>query len=79
MRGSGTNAVTAVTITTEFIKLQDLLKFANLVSSGGEAKARILAGEASVNGEPCAQRGKKIRPGDLVTFDGHELTVDYAH
>ena len=40
-----------ITITTEFIKLQDLLKFANLVETGGEAKERIQSGEATVNGE----------------------------
>ena len=40
-----------IVITTEFIKLQDLLKFANLVESGGEAKERIQGGEVQVNGE----------------------------
>ena len=68
-----------ITITTEFIKLQDLLKFANLVSSGGEAKERVQAGEVTVNGEVCTMRGKKIRPGDTVAFDGKELTVSYAN
>ena len=67
-----------VTITTEFIKLQDLLKFANLVETGGEAKERIQGGEAQVNGEVCTMRGKKLRPGDVVLFDGQELTVAYA-
>lgn len=67
-----------ITITTEFIKLQDLLKLANLVSSGGEAKARIQSGETRVNGEVCTQRGKKIRPGDSVSFAGAELAVSYA-
>ena len=67
-----------VTITTEFIKLQDLLKFAGLVETGGEAKERIQAGEALVNGEPCPQRGKKLRPGDTVRFAGEELAVGYA-
>lgn len=67
-----------VTITTEFIKLQDLLKFADLVASGGEAKERIQAGEVSVNGEVCAMRGRKIRPGDDVCFDGQHYTVAYA-
>ena len=67
-----------VIITTEFIKLQDLLKFANLVSSGGEAKERVQAGEVTVNGEVCTMRGKKIRPGDVVAFSGQELTVAYA-
>jgi ribosome-associated protein len=66
-----------IKITTEFIKLQDLLKFANLVSTGGEAKIRILEGEVTVNGEVCEMRGKKIRPGDIVVFDGKELTVSY--
>lgn len=67
-----------IPITTEFIKLQDLLKFAGLVETGGEAKERIQAGEVQVNGEPCLQRGKKLRPGDRVRFDGQELTVNYA-
>ena len=67
-----------ITITTEFIKLQDLLKFANLVSSGGEAKERVQAGEVTVNGEVCTMRGKKIHPGDVVAFAGQELTVAYA-
>ena len=67
-----------ITITTEFIKLQDLLKFANLVETGGEAKERIQGGEVQVNGEVCTMRGKKIRPGDVVAFSGQELTVAYA-
>ena len=67
-----------IVITTEFIKLQDLLKFANLVESGGEAKERIQGGEVQVNGEVCTMRGKKIRPGDVVAFSGQELTVAYA-
>ena len=67
-----------IVITTEFIKLQDLLKFANLVETGGEAKERVQGGEVTVNGEVCAMRGKKIRPGDVVAFDGEELTVSYA-
>ena len=50
-----------ITITTEFIKLQDLMKFADMVSSGGEAKVLIQEGEVSVNGEVCLQRGRKIR------------------
>ena len=67
-----------VTIKTEFIKLQDLLKFANLVESGGEAKECVQGGEVMVNGEICTMRGKKIRPGDIVVFDGQDLTVAYA-
>ena len=66
-----------IIITTEFIKLQDLLKFASLVSTGGEAKIIIQEGEVKVNGEVCTQRGKKIRPGDIVELDGQQLTVSY--
>ena len=67
-----------IIIHTEFIKLQDLLKFANLVSSGGEAKERVQAGEVTVNGEVCTMRGKKIRLGDDVVFQGTHYTVSYA-
>ena len=66
-----------IKITTEFIKLQDLLKFANLVCTGGEAKIIIQEGEVKVNGEVCTQRGKKIRPGDDVVLDGQHYTVAY--
>ena len=71
--------MTDITITTEFIKLQDLLKLANMVGTGGEAKIVIQNGDVSVNGEVCTMRGKKIRPGDKVAFDGKELTVSYAN
>ena len=64
-----------ITISTEFIKLQDLMKFGNLVSSGGEAKVLIQEGAVSVNGTVCTMRGKKLRPGDRVTFQGRELLV----
>ena len=67
-----------ITIHTEFIKLQDLLKYANLVETGGMAKECVQGGEVAVNGEICTMRGKKIRPGDVVAFDGQELTVAYA-
>ena len=67
-----------VIIKTEFIKLQDLLKFANLVETGGMAKECVQCGEVKVNGEVCTMRGKKIRPGDVVEFDGETLTVAYA-
>ncbi len=65
-----------IKITTEFIKLDALLKFASLTGSGGEAKMLILDGQVSVNGEVCTMRGKKIRPGDVVTLaDGEEVKV----
>lgn len=65
-----------VKITTEFIKLDALLKFASLVGSGGEAKALIQDGQVFVNGEVCIMRGKKIHPGDTVSLDGQEVTVE---
>ena len=66
-----------IVITTEFIKLQDLMKFGNMVSTGGEAKNLIIDGCVTVNGEVCLMRGKKIRPGDIVTFEGENYTVAY--
>lgn len=63
-------AVTDIPIHTEFIKLQDFLKFANAVESGGMAKTMIQAGEVKVNGEVCQMRGKKLYPGDVVSYLG---------
>ena len=70
--------VQEVPITTEFIKLQDAMKFANLVESGGEAKVVIQEGDVSVNGEECTQRGRKLRPGDSFTFDGITCRITEA-
>lgn len=67
-----------ITIETEFIKLDALLKFAALTATGGEAKQAITDGMVAVNGETCTMRGKKIRPGDTVTFAGHTLKVQSA-
>jgi ribosome-associated protein len=66
-----------IKITTEYIKLQQLLKFAGLCNMGSEAKAFILDGEVKVNGETCLMRGKKIRAGDTVSFAGKTVTVAY--
>ncbi|MBO6052810.1 MAG: RNA-binding S4 domain-containing protein [Clostridia bacterium] len=65
-----------VKIDTDFIKLDSFLKFAALVGSGGEAKTAILDGLVSVNGEVCTMRGKKLYPGDRVSFCGAELVVE---
>ena len=64
-----------ITIKTEFIKLDSLLKFAALVGTGGEAKYVIGEGMVKVNGEVCTMRGKKIYPGDKVDFDRFSLEV----
>ncbi len=64
-----------IAIHTEFIKLDQLLKFAGAVETGGQAKDAIQSGEVSVNGERCEMRGKKIRLGDRVALDGVEIEV----
>lgn len=55
-----------IKINTEFIKLDQLLKFAGIAGSGADAKAMIAEGLVSFNGESCFMRGKKVRPGDIV-------------
>ena len=65
-----------IEITTPFIKLEALLKYAGLVGTGGESKIRILEGEVLVNGEVCTQRGRKLRPGNLVELEGFRLRVE---
>ena len=64
-----------VVIHTEFIKLQDAMKYANAVYSGGEAKTMILEAQVQVNGEVCTMRGKKLRPGDTFTFMGQTYLI----
>ncbi len=64
-----------IKITTEFIKLDALLKFAALVGTGGEAKFVIAEGLVKVNGETCTMRGKKLRAGDTVEFNGETITI----
>ena len=59
-----------IAITTEYIKLDAFLKFAGAVGTGGEAKSLIADGLVGVNGETCTVRGKKLRPGDRVDFQG---------
>lgn len=65
----------SIKITTEFIKLDALLKFASMVNSGGEAKMLIQDGQILVNGEVCTMRGKKIRSGDKVTYGDKEVVI----
>ena len=69
--------VTPVVISTEYIKLQDAMKYANIVYSGGEAKSLIQEGNVLVNGEVCTMRGKKLYNGDKFTFDGQTYLITY--
>ena len=64
-----------VKIHTEYIKLDDLLKFAGLLGTGGITKAVIQDGLVKVNGEVCTMRGKKLRGGETVEFQGQTVKV----
>ena len=65
----------AVEIQDDFIKLGQLLKLADLVSSGAEAKVVITEGQVKVNGEVETRRGKKIYPQDIVEYQGEKVMV----
>ncbi len=69
-----------IKIETEYIKLDQLLKFAGICLSGSDAKELIQEGAVSVNEVPCTMRGKKLYPGDRVFLtlgdEYLELTVE---
>ena len=65
-----------VTVETEYIKLESLLKLTGAVGTGGEAKFRIQEGQVLVNGEICLQRGRKLRSGDRVRLGKDEFLVE---
>lgn len=62
-------------ISTEFIKLDSLLKFAGVAETGGIGKELVASGRVKVNGEVCTARGKKLRSGDKVQLDELELEL----
>ena len=62
-------------IESEYIKLDQLLKLADAVSTGGHAKFLILEGLVKVNGEVEMRRGKKLVPGDIVEVEGNQIKV----
>ena len=70
-----------VNINTEFIKLDQLLKFSGIAESGSDAKDMILSEMVSVNNEPCTMRGKKIRQGDkvLIEFEDETVLIDVGN
>lgn len=67
--------MTDIRIVTEFIRLDSLIKLANLVGSGGQAKLIIRDGLVKINGEVCTMRGKKLYGGEVVDVDGEVLRV----
>ena len=64
-----------VVIETEFIKLESAMKLANILPSGGAAKAEIQEGYVTVNGEVCTMRGKKLYPGDRFCYEGQSYLI----
>ncbi len=67
--------MTVVKIQEEFIRLDALLKMQGAVATGGHAKVVIQGGEVAVNGEICTMRGKKLREGDTVIYDGQTYKI----
>lgn len=65
-----------ISIKEDFIRLDSALKLSGFVSTGGHAKIVIQEGEVLVNSEVCTQRGKKLRSGDIASFDGQELIIE---
>lgn len=72
---SADSTTTEIAIRGDHIELAQLLKFGGLVDTGGEAKQVISAGQVLVNDSTETQRGKKIVPGDRVSYDGKTLVV----
>ena len=64
-----------ISIKEDFIRLDSAMKLANMVVTGGHAKIVIQEGEVKVNGEVCTMRGKKLRVGDTVEFEGNGFTI----
>jgi len=64
-----------IEITTETIRLGQLLKLANLVDSGADAKLLLAGGEVLVNGEIEIRRGRQLRAGDVVEFDDERVRI----
>jgi ribosome-associated protein len=66
---------TKIAITTEYIRLDQFIKFCGIVQTGGQAKELILKGMVFVNEEVCLQRGKKLRGGESVYLSGRCFEV----
>ena len=64
-----------ISISTDFIRLDALLKLAGMADTGGQAKLMIQNGQIRVNEDICLQRGRKIRPGDRVSDQNRTLEI----
>ncbi|HZK33391.1 MAG TPA: S4 domain-containing protein YaaA [Tissierellaceae bacterium] len=64
-----------IKIETEYIKLDQFLKFAGLVQTGGQGKMIISEGNILVNNKSCTKRGKKLRKGDIIEIKGYESFI----
>ena len=67
--------VKQISIKDEFIRLDALMKYASIATTGGEAKILIQSVDVLVDGKPCLMRGKKIRPSNVVRFEGNTILV----
>lgn len=68
--------VRRIRITGDYIKLDSLLKFASIASTGGEAKLLAQNGEVSIDGKICTQRGRKVKAGEVVRCGGETLVIE---
>ena len=73
-----TNAADSAEPEQETIKLDQFLKLSDIAGSGGNAKHLIRSGAVKVNGEEETRRGRKLRSGDVVTFDGEDYVIEAA-
>ncbi|WP_203580998.1 RNA-binding S4 domain-containing protein [Microbacterium hibisci] len=67
--------ITDISIAGDVIRLGQFIKFAGLLDSGGDVKEAILDGLVRVNGEIDRRRGRQLRLGDVVSFEGRNVRV----
>ena len=65
-----------IKIVTEYITLGQFLKIADIIQSGGEAKAYLACNEVYINGELDVRRGRKLRDGDKVVVESKEFVIE---
>lgn len=67
-----------VEIRDDSIRLGQLLKLADLVDQGSDARALVASGDVTVNGEVETRRGRQLRPGDTVSVGGETVGIRRA-